>query len=264
MPMHSCAARVRFPAWLWAEMPRYKLIIEYDGTPFVGWQRQTNGLSVQEALETAIERFSGEAATTQAAGRTDSGVHAFGQVAHFDLAREWDPFKVREALNYHLKPHPVAVVAAEQVTPEFEARFSAHMRHYEYRILNRRARPALEANRVWHVAHPLDAAAMHAAAQQIVGKHDFTTFRASECQARSPVRTLDRLDVSREGEHVVIRASARSFLHHQVRSMAGSLKLVGEGKWKPDELRGALDARDRSRCGAMAPSAGLYFVSVDY
>ncbi|HEY8596279.1 MAG TPA: tRNA pseudouridine(38-40) synthase TruA [Devosiaceae bacterium] len=245
-------------------MPRYKLILEYDGTPFVGWQRQTNGLSVQEALETAIERFSGEAVTTQAAGRTDAGVHALGQVAHFDLARDWDPFRVREAINYHLKPHPVAVVLAEQVPGTFEARFSALARHYEYRILNRRARPALEANRVWHVAHPLDAGAMHAAAQRIVGKHDFTTFRASECQANSPIRTLDRLDVSREGEHVVIRASARSFLHHQVRSMAGSLKLVGDGKWKPDDLRAALDARERSRCGALAPSDGLYFVSVDY
>lgn len=245
-------------------MPRYKLTIEYDGTPFVGWQRQTNGLSVQQALEEAILAFCGEDVRSQTAGRTDAGVHALGQVAHIDLERDWDPFRISQALNYHLKPHPIAILACEMVGGDFEARFSATARHYEYRILNRRARPALDANRVWHVAVPLDAEAMHAAGQTILGLHDFTTFRAAECQANSPIRTLDRLDVSREGEMVVIRASARSFLHHQVRSLAGSLKLVGEGKWPVSGLKAALDARDRARCGAMAPSAGLYLARIDY
>lgn len=245
-------------------MPRYKLTIEYDGTPFVGWQRQANGLSVQQALEEAVLAFCGQDVRSQTAGRTDAGVHALGQVAHIDLDRDWDPFRVREALNYHLKPHPIAILFCEAVGTEFEARFSATARRYEYRILNRRARPALEANRVWHVAVPLDAQAMHIAAQTVLGLHDFTTFRAAECQANSPMRTLDRLDVSREGDVVVIRAAARSFLHHQVRSLTGSLKLVGEGKWPVSGLRAALDARDRARCGAMAPSSGLYLVGVDY
>lgn len=245
-------------------MPRYKLTIEYDGTGFVGWQRQTNGLSIQQALEEAILAFSGEDARTQAAGRTDAGVHALGQVAHVDLSRPWDPFRVSEALNYHLKPHRIAVLACEAVPESFEARFSATARHYEYRILNRRARPALDADHVWHVPVPLDMGPMHAAAQTVLGLHDFTTFRAAECQADSPMRTLDRLDVSREGEMVVIRASARSFLHHQVRSLVGSLKLVGEGKWPVSGMRAALDARDRARCGAMAPASGLYLVRIDY
>lgn len=245
-------------------MPRYKLTIEYDGTPFVGWQRQANGLSVQQALEEAVLAFCGQDVRSQTAGRTDAGVHALGQVAHIDLDRDWDPFRVREALNYHLKPHPIAILFCEAVGTEFEARFSATARRYEYRILNRRARPALEANRVWHVAVPLDAQAMHIAAQTVLGLHDFTTFRAAECQANSPMRTLDKLDVSREGNVVVIRAAARSFLHHQVRSLTGSLKLVGEGKWPVSGLRAALDARDRARCGAMAPSSGLYLVGVDY
>jgi tRNA pseudouridine38-40 synthase len=245
-------------------MPRYKLTLEYDGTPFVGWQRQTNGLSVQEAVETAIEKFCGVAVRTQAAGRTDTGVHALGQVAHFDLDEERDPFRVREALNYHLKPLPVAVIEAERVDESFEARFSATRRHYQYVILNRRARPALESHRVWHVAQALDADAMHAAAQTILGQHDFTTFRASECQARSPVKTLERLDVRRQADHVVIMAGARSFLHHQVRSLVGSLKLIGEGKWPPGRMREILEARDRAQCGALAPSAGLYLLRVDY
>lgn len=245
-------------------MARFRLTIEYDGTAFCGWQRQADRLSVQQALEDAITRFSGERVTTQAAGRTDAGVHALGQVAHFDLTRDWDPFRVREALNFHLKPHRIAILEAEAVTEAFEARFSALARHYEYRILNRRARPALEENQVWHVPVPLDAGAMHRAAQMILGKHDFSTFRAAECQAKSPVKTLDRLDVARQADHVVITASARSFLHHQVRSMAGSLKLVGEGKWTPADFRDALDSRDRSRCGPMAPPDGLYFTRVDY
>jgi tRNA pseudouridine38-40 synthase len=245
-------------------MPRYRLTLEYDGTPFCGWQRQADRLSVQQALEEAVSRFAGEMPVTQAAGRTDAGVHALGQVVHFDLARDWDPFRIREALNYHLKPHPIAVLEAAVADVSFEARFSATARHYEFRILNRRARPALEVNRVWHVPVPLDPEPMHRAAQMILGKHDFSTFRAAECQAKSPVRTLDRLEARREAETIVIAASARSFLHHQVRSMVGSLKLVGEGRWRPEDFRAALDARDRARCAPMAPAAGLYLVRVDY
>ncbi|HWA18435.1 MAG TPA: tRNA pseudouridine(38-40) synthase TruA [Devosia sp.] len=245
-------------------MPRYKLILEYDGSPFAGWQRQADALSVQQVVEEAIAKMTGETVAVQAAGRTDSGVHALGQVVSFDLAKEWDPFKIREALNFHTKPHPVAILAAESVPGDFEARFSARGRHYEYRILNRRARPALDDWRVWHCPMVLDSAAMHEAAQTALGKHDFTTFRAAECQAKSPVKTLDRLDVSREGETIVVRASARSFLHSQVRSMVGSLKLVGEGKWTPRDFRAALDAKDRSRCGPLAPPEGLYLVKVDY
>lgn len=245
-------------------MPRYRLTIEYDGSTFCGWQRQAGDLSVQQVLEEAIERFSGERAVTQAAGRTDAGVHALGQVVHFDLEREWDSFRVREALNFHTRPHPVSVLECAAVGEQFEARFSAKARHYEYRILNRRARPALDAHRVWHVAVPLDAEAMHAAAQRILGKHDFTTFRAAECQAKSPEKTLDALDVSRQADTIVITARARSFLHSQVRSMVGSLKLVGEGKWTSRDFRAALDARDRSRCGPLAPPDGLYLTKVDY
>ena len=245
-------------------MPRYKLTIEYDGTPFAGWQRQAGALSVQQVIEEAIGKMSSETVAIQAAGRTDSGVHALGQVVSFDLSKEWDPFRIREALNFHTKPHPVAILDAEAVPQSFEARFSATGRHYEYRILNRRGRPALEDFRVWHCPMALDAEPMHAAAQLILGKHDFTTFRAAECQAKSPVKTLDRLDVSREGEMIVVRASARSFLHSQVRSMVGSLKLVGEGRWSPREFRAALDAMDRSRCGPLAPPEGLYLVKVDY
>ncbi|WP_417583921.1 tRNA pseudouridine(38-40) synthase TruA [Pelagibacterium sp.] len=245
-------------------MPRYKLTIEYDGTPFVGWQRQAEDMSVQEAIEIAIEAFSGETVRTQTAGRTDAGVHAQGQVAHFDLERDWDPFRVSEALNYHLRPHPIAILDCTLVGGDFEARFSATGRHYRYLILNRRARPALQAQRVWHVAKPLDEGAMHEAAQTILGLHDFTTFRSVHCQANSPVRTLDRLDVRRDGDLVVIETSARAFLHHQVRSMTGSLKLVGEGRWPISGLRAALDAQDRARCGAMAPSSGLYLTAIDY
>ncbi|MHB1103841.1 MAG: tRNA pseudouridine(38-40) synthase TruA [Devosia sp.] len=245
-------------------MPRYRLTLEYDGTPFCGWQRQAGDLSVQQVLEEAIECFAGEVVVTQAAGRTDAGVHALGQVVHFDLEREWDAFRVREALNFHTKPHPLAVLTCEMVGEEFEARFSAIARHYEYRILNRRPRPALDDHRVWHVPVPLDAEPMHAAAQLILGKHDFTTFRAAECQAKSPEKTLDVLNVSRQSEMIVITSKARSFLHSQVRSMVGSLKLVGEGKWSPRDFRVVLDARDRSRCGPLAPPAGLYLTKVDY
>ncbi|HEV7717640.1 MAG TPA: tRNA pseudouridine(38-40) synthase TruA [Arsenicitalea sp.] len=245
-------------------MHRYRLTVEYDGSPFCGWQRQADRPSVQQALEEAILAFSAETVVTQAAGRTDTGVHALGQVVHFDLEREWDARRIREALNFHLKPNPVAVVEADAVDDTFEARFSAKARFYEYRILNRRARPALEHNRVWHVPVALDADAMHEAAQLILGTHDFTTFRDAQCQAKSPVKTLDRFDVMRHADEIVINAGARSFLHHQVRSMVGSLKLVGEGKWRPRQFRAALDAHDRSRCGPLAPPQGLYLVRVEY
>lgn len=247
-----------------AAVPRYKLTLEYDGKPFYGWQRQANLMSVQQTLEEAFERFTGEAITTQVAGRTDAGVHALGQVAHVDLAREWEPHRIREALNFHLKPHPIAVLSVEAVGEEFQARFTAKARHYEYRILNRRPRPALDEGRVWHVPVALDAEAMHAAAQGLLGHHDFTTFRAADCQSKSPMKTLDRLTVSRQLDMVLVHASARSFLHHQVRSFVGSLKLVGEGRWTAQDLRDALDARDRARCGMLAPADGLYLTRVDY
>ena len=247
-----------------ARLVRYCLTLEYDGAPFVGWQRQENGPSVQGALEEAILKLSGETVTVHGAGRTDAGVHALGQVAHFDLAKEFAPDKVRDALNFHLRPAPVAVLESRIADGEFHARFSATGRHYLYRILTRRAPPALEDGRVWHVVRDLDAEAMHAAARSLVGQHDFTTFRAAECQAKSPVKTLDRLDVSRVGEEVHINAAARSFLHNQVRSMVGSLKLVGEGKWSKRGLETALKAKDRSECGPVAPPQGLYLLRVDY
>jgi tRNA pseudouridine38-40 synthase len=245
-------------------MPRYKLVVEYDGTPFAGWQRQANGLSVQQAIEEAIAAFAGHAVRVQGAGRTDAGVHASHQIAHVDLAAGWRPDTVRDATNAHLRPRPIAVVAAEPVSASFNARTSAVKRHYVYRILNRRARAALAADRVWHVPFTLDAVLMHEAAQALVGRHDFTTFRAAECQAKSPVRTLDRLDVERSGDNIRIAASARSFLHHQVRSMVGTLMLVGAGRWTIEAVRDALEARDRARCGPVAPACGLYLVGVDY
>jgi len=245
-------------------MPRYKLVIEYDGAPFVGWQVQDNGLSVQAVLTAAIAAFSGETVAVHGAGRTDAGVHATGQVAHVDLAKAWDTDTVRDAVNAHLRPHPVAVLSAKAVAPDFDARFSATKRHYLYRIVNRRADLALDRLRAWRIGRPLDSAAMHAAAQRLVGRHDFTTFRAAECQAKSPVKTLDRLDVERDGEEIRIHASARSFLHTQVRSMVGSLALVGEGRWSADDLARALAARDRTACGPVAPPDGLYLVRVDY
>ena len=245
-------------------LPRYRLTIEYDGGRFVGWQRQANGRSVQQALEEAILRFTGETIVVKGAGRTDAGVHALGQVAHIDLGRDWPAGTVRDALNAHLRPDAVAVLAAEAVADDFDARFSAVKRHYLYRINDRKAPLALDAGRAWWVAQRLDAEAMHAAAQALTGRHDFTTFRAAECQAKSPVRTLDRLDVTREGDEIAIRASARSFLHNQVRSMVGTLKRVGEGKWPVAAVAEALEARDRDRCGPVAPATGLYLVRVDY
>lgn len=245
-------------------MPRYRLTLEYDGGPFVGWQRQTGAASVQGALESAIHKLSGETVTVTGAGRTDAGVHALGQVAHFDLEKSFDAAKVRDALNHHLRPDPVAVLAADEAAADFHARFNATARHYLFRILNRRAPPALDKGRVWHVSPSLDAEAMQAGARFLVGQHDFTTFRAAECQAQSPVKTLDRLDVSQRGEEIHIEASARSFLHHQIRSFAGTLKLVGEGKWQPRDVKKALEARDRSACGPVSPPDGLYLVRVDY
>jgi tRNA pseudouridine38-40 synthase len=245
-------------------MPRYKLTIEYDGTPYVGWQTQDNGPSIQASLTDAIAVFAGERATVFGAGRTDAGVHALGQVAHVDLAKAWDTGNVRDAINFHLRPQPIAVLTAEQVADDFDARFSATKRHYLYRISNRRADLALDVNRVWRVPRPLDGEAMHAAAQQLIGKHDFTTFRSTECQANSPLKTLDRLDVARDGDDLRITASARSFLQHQVRSMAGSLVHIGEGKWSAADLTAVLEARDRARCGQVAPPHGLYLVRVDY
>jgi len=245
-------------------MPRYKLTIEYDGTPFVGWQVQDNGTSVQGAIVEAVAAFSGETVPVQGAGRTDAGVHALGQVAHVDLTKDWNVDNIRDALNFHLRPHPIAVLAAERAPENFDARFSAIKRHYLYRIINRRADLALEANRAWRIGRPLDAAAMHCAAQKLVGRHDFTTFRAAECQAKSPVKTLDRLEVMRDGEELRVTAVARSFLHHQVRSMVGSLVHVGEGKWSSDDLAAALAARDRAACGQVAPPQGLYLVRVEY
>ncbi|MBM6596213.1 tRNA pseudouridine(38-40) synthase TruA [Microvirga pudoricolor] len=245
-------------------MARYKLIVEYDGTPYTGWQHQTNGRSVQEAVERAIGRFAGHAVRIHCAGRTDSGVHATHQVVHVDLEKDWRSDTVRDATNAHLKPEPVSILAAEIVPEAFNARISAVKRHYVYRILNRRAPAALEQNRVWHVAWRLDAASMQEAAQHLVGRHDFTTFRAAECQANSPIRTLDRLDVERIGDEIRVYASARSFLHHQVRSIVGTLERAGAGRWSVADVKAALDARDRSRCGPMAPSAGLYLIGVDY
>jgi tRNA pseudouridine38-40 synthase len=245
-------------------MPRYKLLIEYDGGPFVGWQFQADGASVQGVLAVAVAAFAGERVMVSGAGRTDAGVHALGQVAHIDLAKDWDTDTVRDALNAHLRPHPIAVLSAERVAADFDARFSAKRRHYLYRIANRRPDLALERGRAWRVPRPLDAELMHAGAQRLIGKHDFTTFRAAECQAKSPVKTLDRLDVSRAGEEIHVTAVARSFLHSQVRSMVGSLVLVGEGKWSADDLARALAARDRSTCGPLAPPEGLYLMRVDY
>ncbi|AWK86482.1 tRNA pseudouridine(38-40) synthase TruA [Azospirillum thermophilum] len=245
-------------------MQRWKLTVEYDGRPFVGWQRQDNGPSVQQSLEEALQRLSGETVRVHASGRTDAGVHALGQVVHFDLEKPFAGLKLRDALNHHLKPAPVAVLLAEEVPDDFHARLSCLGRSYVFRIVNRRAPLALDAGRAWHVQRPLDAEAMNLAARHLIGQHDFTSFRAALCQAKSPVKTLDRLEVERQGDELRIHAAARSFLHHQVRNMVGTLELVGAGKWQPDDVRRALEARDRAKAGPTAPPDGLYFVSARY
>lgn len=245
-------------------MPRYKLTIEYDGAPFCGWQLQPALPSVQGALEAAALATCGEAVRVHGAGRTDAGVHALGQVAHVDIPKPFRADKLRDALNAHLRPNPVALLAAEIVPDTFEARFSAVRRHYRYRIANRRSNLALDLGKVWRVPKPLDTDAMHRAAQVLIGKHDFTTFRDTECQAASPEKTLDVLDVIRDGDAVDIITNARSYLHSQVRSMVGSLVWVGEGRWTADDLAAALAARRRSACGPVAPPEGLYLMQVDY
>ncbi|NNC73657.1 MAG: tRNA pseudouridine(38-40) synthase TruA [Sphingomonadaceae bacterium] len=245
-------------------MTRFKLVIEYDGGPFMGWQRQPHGPSVQQAIEEAVTAVTGEETLVYGAGRTDAGVHALGMAAHVDIEKEIAAFRLGEALNAHLRAHPIAVLACEQVDDEWHARFDCIARRYEYRIANRRAPLALEAGRAWRIAQELDAEAMHEAAQLLVGRHDFTTFRSIHCQANDPVKTLDRLDVAREGDRIAIRAEARSFLHHQVRSMVGCLALVGQGQWSAQDLRDALEARDRTRLGLNAPPDGLYFVEAIY
>lgn len=245
-------------------MPRYKLTIEYHGAPFLGWQRQAQGLSVQGVLESAVARLEPAGATVQGAGRTDAGVHATGQVAHVDLTREWEPFRLSEAINHHLRPHPVAITAIEHVDDDFHARFSAIRRHYTYRIICRRAPLALDHGLAWHVRYPLDVSAMHQAAQSLIGKHDFTTFRSAHCQAQSPIKTLDRVDVEGDGTEVLFKLNGRSFLHNQVRSIVGTLERVGAGRWAPDDVGAALAACDRSACGPVAPPDGLYLTQVDY
>jgi tRNA pseudouridine38-40 synthase len=245
-------------------MTRFKLTLEYDGGPFVGWQRQATGTTIQQSLEEAVFRITGETAEVQGAGRTDAGVHALAQVAHVDIEKPIEADKLRDAINFHVKPAPIAVVAAEVAAPDFHARFSAIGRAYLYRIVNRRAPLTVDRSRAWRIATPLDSTAMHDAAQVLVGNHDFTTFRATLCQAKSPVKTLERLSVHRVGEEIQIVAESRSFLHHQVRNMVGTLRLVGEGKWSKADLQAALDARDRSEGGPTAPPDGLYLTRVSY
>ena len=245
-------------------MTRWRLTIEFDGGPFMGWQRQDHGPSVQQALEEAIHRMTGELTAVHGAGRTDAGVHALAMSAHADIARTLTEHRLREGLNALVRPHPISVLAVEQVAEDWHARFSCIGRKYLYRILNRRAPPALARGRVWHIPAQLDAEAMAEGAAMLVGRHDFTTFRSVHCQSESPVKTLDRLEVARRGEEIHVEAAARSFLHHQVRSMVGCLALVGRGQWQPDDMRRALDAKDRSELGLNAPSEGLYFVEAVY
>ncbi|MEM6711867.1 MAG: tRNA pseudouridine(38-40) synthase TruA [Pseudomonadota bacterium] len=245
-------------------MPRYKLTVEYDGRPYSGFQRQENAASVQGALEAAVFAFTGETITLKAAGRTDTGVHAIGQVVHFDLQKDWEPDRVRDAMNAHLRDELVGVLLAEAVSEDFDARFSAKRRHYRYTILNRRAPPVYERGKVWGVSRHLDMSLMQDAADRLIGHHDFTTFRSAHCQAKSPERTLEKLYVSREGEHVYVDAAARSFLHNQVRSLVGALKMAGEGRLSADDTQAMLEARDRTVCAPVAPADGLVFTKVDY
>jgi len=243
---------------------RWRLTIEYDGRPFMGWQRQDHGPSVQQSLEEAIFRMTGELAAVHAAGRTDAGVHALAMAAHVEIEKGVTEHRLREGLNALVRPGPISVISVDKVSDDWHARFSCIGRKYLYRILNRRAPPALDRGRVWHVAVPLDAEIMAEGAAMLVGRHDFTTFRSVQCQSESPVKTLDRLDVRRVGEEVHIEAAARSFLHHQVRSMVGCLALVGRGQWQPGDMRRALEARDRAELGFNAPAEGLYFVEALY
>ena len=245
-------------------MTRWRLTIEYDGGPFMGWQRQDHGPSVQQVLEEALARMTGELATVHAAGRTDAGVHALAMSAHVDIVKNVSPHRLRDGLNALVRPNPVSILSAEHVPDDWHARFSCVGRRYLYRVLNRRAPPALDRGHVWHVGVPLDVEAMQAGAAMLVGRHDFTTFRSAHCQAESPVKTLDRLEVARDGDEVRIDAAARSFLHHQVRSMVGCLALVGRGQWAPEDIGKALEARDRSALGFNAPPQGLYFVEALY
>jgi len=245
-------------------LTRFALTLEFDGGPFMGLQRQSHGPSVQQAVEDAVFKVTGETAAMHAAGRTDAGVHAVAMRAHVDIAKQISPFRLSEALNARLRPAPVAVTACEVVADDWHARFSCIGRSYVYRIANRRAPLTLEAGHAWQVANPLDAEAMHRAAQALVGLHDFTTFRSVHCQSASPVKTLDRLEVRREGEHILIEAEARSFLHHQVRSMVGCLVLVGLGRWREEQVAEALAARERTALGLNAPPQGLYFVAARY
>jgi tRNA pseudouridine38-40 synthase len=243
---------------------RWRLTIEYDGGPFMGWQRQQHGPSVQQTLEEALHRMTGEQAAFIAAGRTDAGVHALVMSAHVDVTKSLTPHRLREGLNALVRPHPISALEVEQVADDWHARFSCVGRRYRYRILNRRAPPALDVGKMWHIAVPLDVEAMQEGAAMLVGRHDFTTFRSAQCQSDSPVKTLDRLEVRRAGEEIHIEAAARSFLHHQVRSMVGCLALVGRGQWRPEDMRLALEARDRSALGLNAPPHGLYFVEAIY
>ncbi|WP_420136325.1 tRNA pseudouridine(38-40) synthase TruA [Sphingomonas sp.] len=245
-------------------MTRFRLTVEFDGRPFMGWQRQAHGPSVQQAIEDAAATATSETPILFAAGRTDAGVHALAMAAHLDITKPFTPFRLMEALNGLLKPLPIAILGCEIVPGDWHARFSCVGRDYLYRIINRRPPLTLEAGRAWRIARPLDAAAMHEAAQRLVGRHDFTTFRSAHCQAESPIKTLDRLDVRRDGDHVLVEASARSFLHHQVRSMVGCLGLVGQGQWSVEDMRQALEARDRAALGLNAPADGLYFVGARY
>ncbi len=245
-------------------MTRFALTIEFDGTPFFGLQRQPHGPTVQQSIEEAAEGVTGENITLFSAGRTDSGVHALAMRSHLDIAKPFEPFRLMEALNAHLRPCPIAITAVEEKPEDWHARFSCTGREYEYRIANRRAPLTLERGRAWHIARPLDAQAMHEAAQALVGRHDFTTFRSAHCQARDPVKTLDTLNVRREGEYVIIEAAARSFLHHQVRSMVGTLSLVGIGQWRAEQVGEALAEKNRAALGLNAPPVGLYFVKANY
>ena len=245
-------------------MTRWRLTIEYDGEPFFGWQRQADGPTVQQVLEEALHRMTGERASFTAAGRTDAGVHALAMPTHVDVTRSLTPHRLREGLNALVRPHPVSIIDVEEVADEWHARFSCLGRRYRYRILTRRAPPALDHGRVWHIPVPLNVAAMSEGAAHLIGRHDFTTFRSAQCQSDSPVKTLDRLDVVQAGEEIHVSAAARSFLHHQVRSMVGCLAMVGRGQWSPDDMRKALEARDRAALGLNAPPQGLYFVEAVY